>query len=208
MRKAIAVIGEGITEKYYIESLKGLTAFDILPKTLNNRASSLKDLEKVIKSSIKEGYDEVYCLIDMDNKCEGTSKEKYYNLKSRYNNSIFTRKKDGVKCEVHFIETERCTELWFLYHFTKTAITRKFTSYSELQIELRKYRPQYDKTEKYFRSIVDLNKEMTEARKPYGSLENALNNAESSIKSRNLNGRTHTYCEMHLLLNALGIKHK
>lgn len=25
MRKAIAVIGEGITEKYYIESLKGLT---------------------------------------------------------------------------------------------------------------------------------------------------------------------------------------
>ena len=34
MKKTIAVIGEGITEKHYIESLKGLSPFDIKPKEL------------------------------------------------------------------------------------------------------------------------------------------------------------------------------
>ncbi|MCD8165132.1 MAG: RloB family protein [Bacteroides sp.] len=62
MRKAIAVIGEGITEKYYIESLRGLSPFTLLPKELGKKASSLAELENSIKQSIEDGYDQVYCL--------------------------------------------------------------------------------------------------------------------------------------------------
>lgn len=53
LRKAIAVIGEGITEKYYIESLRALAGndFQILPQQLGVKASNLNELEKAIEKS-------------------------------------------------------------------------------------------------------------------------------------------------------------
>ena len=48
MRKTIAVIGEGITEKFYIQSLKGISPFVIMPRELGIKASNLKSLEKNI----------------------------------------------------------------------------------------------------------------------------------------------------------------
>lgn len=68
--KAIAVIGEGITEKYYVESLRAFAGsnFQIVPKQLGIKASSLDELEKAVQNAVEEGYDEVYCLIDMDSK--------------------------------------------------------------------------------------------------------------------------------------------
>ena len=205
MRKTIAVIGEGITEKYYIESLKGLSPFNVLPKELNSKASSLKKLEDVLKKTITDGYDEVYCLIDMDGKKEGKSNTDYLKLKIKYHNNIQTIKKKGIKCKIIFIETERCTELWFLYHFTKSSITREFTSYKEIENELRKYRPKYDKTEKYFRSITSLQKEMTNQTLPHGSLKQAISNSKNSIISKERDNRNFTYSEIHLLMDALGI---
>lgn len=149
MRKAIAVIGEGLTEKYYIESLKGLTPFTLLPRELGKKASSLIALEKNIKDSIKEGYDEVYCLIDMDNKDHGKSKVDYEKLKSTYHDKFHVIKKKGIRCKVVFIETERCLELWFLFHFIKSPITKEFSSYKEIERELQKHKKHYEKTDMY-----------------------------------------------------------
>jgi hypothetical protein len=204
MKRTIAIIGEGITEKYYIESLKGLTPFTVLPQALGRKASSLKELDKAIHDSIQKGFDEVYCLIDMDGKQEGTSKANYNKLKTKYHNRIHGKKKDGIQCKVEFIETERCTELWFLYHFTKTAITREFCNYEELQAELRRYRPQYEKTEKYFRAVSSLHAEMTTKRGSHGSLGNALKNAKDSVATRDRDSRPYTYSEMFRLFEALG----
>ena len=82
-KKAVAVIGEGITEKYYIESLRGLVGrnFQILPQQLGLKASSLVELEKAIMKAVDEGHDEVYCLIDMDSKEAGAGVQKYEKLK-------------------------------------------------------------------------------------------------------------------------------
>lgn len=205
-RKAIAVIGEGMTEKYYIESIKGLTNFQVHPKELNKKASSLSKLEESIKKLIKDGYDEVYCLIDMDGKDSDKTITEYTKLKKNYHDKVHEIKKQGIKCKVIFIETERCTELWFLYHFSKNAITKKFNSYDELEKELRKYLPKYEKKEKYFKSVTNLHNELTKKTKPNGSIIQAINNAESSIKSKNKDGRNYTYSEMHIFMNALGIK--
>lgn len=206
MKKAIAVIGEGITEKYYIESLKGLSSFDIRPQELGKKASSLKQLEKNIQNSIKTGYDEVYCLIDMDGKRDGVNKIDYDLLKNKYHKIIHGNKKQGIQCKVVFIETERCTELWFLYHFSMSAITKEFRSYHELEKELRKYRPQYEKSEKYFKSVADLHKEFTKKREPKGSLEKAIENSKVSIKSKERDNRDYSYSEIHLLFEALKIE--
>jgi len=206
MKKAIAVIGEGITEKYYIESLKGLSPFDIRPQELGKKASSLKKLEKNIQNSIKAGYDEVYCLIDMDGKREGVNKIDYDLLKKKYHGINHGNIKQGIQCKVVFIETERCTELWFLYHFTQSAITKEFRSYHELEKVLHKYRPQYEKTEKYFKSVADLNKEFTKKREPKGSLQKAIDNSKVSIKSKERDNRDYSYSEIHLLFEALKIE--
>ncbi len=206
MKKAIAVIGEGITEKYYIESLKGLSPFDIRPQELGKKASSLKQLEKNIQNSIKAGYDEVYCLIDMDGKRESANKGNYESLKKKYHGLTHGNKRQGVQCKVIFIETDRCTELWFLYHFTQSATTKEFRSYHDLEKELCKYRPRYEKTEKYFKSVVDLHKEFTKKCDPQGSLANAIKNSKDSIKSRQRDNRNYSYSEIHILFDALKIE--
>lgn len=204
MRKTIAIIGEGITEKYYIESLKGLSPFSILPKELGKKASSLSKLAENINESIEKGFDEVYCLIDMDNKTSGISKEQYYKIKNKYHNKIFGKKSKGIQCKVVFIENERCLELWFLFYFLENLITRQFNAYSDLEKELKKFRPLYDKSEKYFKSIVNIHTNF-ETQNPKGSIINACKKAKLSLESRIKENREHTYSEMHLLIEALGI---
>ncbi len=204
-RKAIAVIGEGITEKYYIESLKGLSPFTVLPRSLGTNASNLPKLADAIEASIRDGYDEVFCLIDMDGKRDGENRAAYLRLKAKYHDRVHGNKRKGVQCRVMFVETERCTELWFLYHFTRSAVTREFTSYREVEHELHKYRPQYEKTERYFRSVGSLHRELTADKGGAGSLQQAIRNAESSLASRLHDGRKYTYSEMHWLIEALGI---
>jgi len=93
MRKTIAVIGEGITEKYYIESLKGISEFTPLPMELGKKSSSLPKLEKVIKDSIQKGYDQIFCLIDMDGKQSGKSKADYDVLKRKFQQKTFGNQK-------------------------------------------------------------------------------------------------------------------
>lgn len=204
MKKTIAIIGEGLTEKFYIESLKGISPFVIMPRELGIKASNLKSLEKTILLSIQKGFDEIYCLIDMDGKSSGKMQNEYSVLKEKFHSKIFSKQSKGLKSKVIFIETERCTELWFLYYFTKGAITRKFNSYDELEKELKKYRPNYEKTEKYFKSLKNINKNF-ENDNPKGSIINAFKNSKSSFQSNIRDDRGYTYSEIHLLIEALGI---
>lgn len=204
MRKTIALIGEGIAEKYYIDSLKGISPFVIMPRELGIKASNLKSLNKNICLCIEKGFSEIYCLIDMDGKTSGKTQSEYLTLKKKFHNKIFSKKSKGINSKVVFLETERCTELWFLYYFTKGAITRKFNNYDELEKELKKYRPNYEKSEKYFKSLGNINKNF-ENQNPKGSIINAYKNSESSYKSNTRDNRGYTYSEIHLLIKALGI---
>ncbi len=204
MRKSIAVIGEGITEKYYIESLKGISPFTIMPRELGIKASSLKSLSKNIQLSIDKGFDEIFCLIDMDGKTSGKSQNDYLLLKRKFHNKVFSRKSKGLESKVFFIETERCTELWFLYYFSNGAITKKFNSYKELEKELKKYRPNYEKTEKYFKSLGNVHNDF-ENKKPNGSIIKAYKNSKLSLSSKTNDNREYSYSEMHLLIEGLGI---
>src|SRR5690625_2911490 len=115
MNKSIAVIGEGITEKYFIESLRGKSPFEITPRILDLKASSLRALEGHIQDAIDKGFDELYCLIDMDNKQEGTAKTNYLNLKNKYHDKVHGNKKKGIRCKVVFIESKAGLNYCFYY---------------------------------------------------------------------------------------------
>ena len=90
-KKAVGIIGEGITEKYYIESLRGLVGrnFQILHQQLELKTSSPVELEKTIMKAVDEEHDEVYCLIDMDSKDAGVGAQQYEKLKTKYHECSF-----------------------------------------------------------------------------------------------------------------------
>lgn len=165
--KAIAVIGEGITEKYYVESLRAFAGsnFQIVPKQLGIKASSLDELEKAVQNAVEEGYDEVYCLIDMDSKEKGASVQKYDKLKSKYHGKHIVKKK------------------------------RDF---------LHKFVSDYEKHERYFRSVGNLHKKMLDCG---GDLKKAIRNARKSlIELESTESSDASYSEMCNFFNALEIK--
>lgn len=117
-RNTTIIIGEGPTEFYYLNSLKDefRELQSIKPDTPNN--TSLRELERSIESAIAVGYDRIFCLIDMDTKKkDATSRREYAKFKSKYHGKKVTNQKKGINYEVRFFETDRCTELFFLYYF-------------------------------------------------------------------------------------------
>ena len=187
--KAIAVIGEGITEQYYLLSIKHLTTFQITPK-LPKHSTGEDFVENEISKCIVDGYSTIYCLIDMDNKKSGKEKVKYQKLKAKYHTKVFKNKTIGTESEIIFFENERCLEIWFLFHFKNT--TAEFTSQNDLLKELNKF-CRYEKTEKFFLSISGLNQYFI---KNGGNLDTAKRNAETSLRRMNEHATDYTYSEM------------
>jgi len=190
-RISIAVIGEGITEQYYMLSLKSLVSINIKPG-IPKHSEGAKYLGDLIEKSIKEYAPIILCLIDMDNKADNKKKAEYEKLKARYHSKEFGRKKAGLTSKVLFFETERCLELWFLYHFEYT--TSKFNSYSDLERSLKRFIPEYEKTEKFFLRSKGLHQYITN--KLNGDFELAKRNAHKSLTSKEEDSRPHTYSEL------------
>lgn len=180
--KTIAVIGEGITEKYYLNSLSDSIVANIVPKLPKH--TSILQLEKTIDNCIDLGYDNVYVLIDMDNKKEGKNKENYYRFKNKFH------KKIKKQCYIEFFENERCLEIWFLYHFRNT--TKEYRHSDDIVNEL-KVICGYDKNESFFRSSQGLHNFLCTNG---GDFEQAKENARLSMISKQEQGREYTYSEM------------
>jgi len=199
-KESIAVIGEGITEYYFFNSVKDEYRQLNLKPTYPKHASSLKDLEKEVGKAIDMEYSRIFCVIDMDNKKDGKERQAYENLKRRLQGS-HTVRRTGYKYEIQFIETERCTELFFLFYFAYTS--KCFSNQTELLDEV-KGRCFYEKSEKFFRSHA-LHQYFQQNG---GDFMQALRNAAQSMKEKEETDRDYTYSQMAELFDALGIKAK
>lgn len=167
--KSIAIVGEGLTEWEYFDSLRisEKYRFTIKPDLPGN--TDIKSMaDKALKLLIK-GYDYVYCLIDMD-RIESNPAEK-----TNYENVINDEKYQGIS----WIHTYPCTEFWFLLHFLKLGEVRRYKNCDEVLKELREYMPGYDKTKKYFKGHNLYNLLNSEGRK-----EKAIENAKKLEKLR------------------------
>lgn len=191
---AIMILGEGPTESFYMNSLR-----DYYPAQLKSiepkipKHSNLTELEKKIEEGISKGYSKIFCMIDMDNKKKGKEKNDYLELKRKYENPI-VKNNEGINCEVKFFETERCTELFFLYYFKYT--TKEYLTSNEVVNELEK-KCGYQKNLKFFRK--GLHKIFKEKG---GTLRTAITNANNSCKDK---VRGYTYSELGSMLQALSI---
>ncbi len=188
LKDSILVLGEGPTEVCYLLSLKDAypQLQNIFPRHPSN--TSVKDLAKRIKMGIEEGYSKIYCLIDMDNKTDGTCRTQYQKLKQQYA-KIISKPKKGIYCEVRFFETHRCIEQFFLFYFGYSI--KEYCDSDAVKNELNKVCG-YENTIKFFNS---------HPLHPYfeaqgGSLDNAICNAERSINTMNIEERCYSYSQM------------
>lgn len=195
LKHSVLILGEGPTEFYYFNSLrdvvKGLTIKPDYPKH-----TSMKELEEKIDDGIKDGYDRIFCVIDMDTKNEEPERSQYVRLKKKYAKPI-SKPKKGIYCEVHFFETHRCTELFFLYYYRYTA--RAYNDQQELLLDLNKLCG-YEKTIYFFKKSKGLH---TYFEKKGGNLDTAIRNAKYSIDEKKADGRNYTYSELGRMINEL-----
>ena len=199
-RNTTIIIGEGPTEFYYLNSLKD--EFRILQhiKPDSPKNMSLRELQRSIESSIQMGYSQVFCLIDMDTKKkDAKSMAEYQRLKKKYHNAHIVKKRSGIDCQIRFYETERCTELFFIYYFKYT--TQKFQTSDDVETLLNKICG-YDKTLKFFRGHP-LHQFFE---KQGGNFVNAIANANRSLFDVRNGNRDYTYSEIGSMFNDLGIE--
>lgn len=199
-RNTTIIIGEGPTEFYYLNSLKD--EFRILQhiKPDSPKNTSLRELQRSIESSIQMGYSQVFCLIDMDTKKkDANSMAEYQRLKKKYHNAHIVKKRSGIDCQIRFYETERCTELFFIYYFKYT--TQKFQTSDDVETLLNKICG-YDKTLKFFRGHP-LHQFFE---KQGGNFVNAIANANRSLFDVRNGNRDYTYSEIGSMFNDLGIE--
>lgn len=199
-RNTTIIIGEGPTEFYYLNSLKD--EFRILQhiKPDSPKNTSLRELQRSIESSIQMGYSQVFCLIDMDTKKkDAKSMAEYQRLKKKYHNAHIVKKRSGIDCQIRFYETERRTELFFIYYFKYT--TQKFQTSEDVEVLLNKICG-YDKTLKFFRGHP-LHQFFE---KQGGNFVNAIANANRSLVDVRNGNRDYTYSEIGSMFNDLGIE--
>ncbi len=199
LKDAITIIGEGITEFYYFNSVKDEYKQLNLKPSYPKHSTSLIDLEYEIEKAVDREYSKIFCVIDMDNKKDGAEKKAYEDLKQRFEGKHFI-KRTNFNYEIRFIETERCTELFFLFYFAYTS--KLFYSQSDLLKELNKY-CRYEKNESFFKTH-SLHQYF---QKQGGDFMAALGNAAKSMKEKEA-GRDYTYSQMKELFDALHISHR
>lgn len=182
-KHAVAIVGEGITERIYFTQLRQFErlGFELKPSLPKN--SSNKEIVKKANELLNEGFDHVFCLFDLDEiNRDATIKKQYSKLKT-----------DNNEDRITFIENNPCMEFWFLLHHLRT--NRKFDNYGQLERLLKKHIPDYKKTERYLttKNIYTHLKE-TQA--------TAIENAGHSIKHAT---PTSSKSEVHLILDYLNV---
>lgn len=192
IRKTALVLGEGVTEYYYFKSLcdlyKNLTIKPDYPKHTN-----LKELEAKIEEGVAMGYDYIFCVIDMDTKDRDPERGQYEKLKKKYGKPVIKRGK-GIRCDVEFFETHRCTELFFLYYFRYTS--RVYAEQESLIADLNKS-VEYRKNREFFSKVRGLHSYFE---RNGGSLVKAVRNSSRSMQERLKTGREYTFSELGRLI--------
>ncbi len=196
LRNRAIIIGEGITEFYYFQSLRDVYK-QVVFKPDYPKNTSIKELGKKIREAKKEGYTHIFCIIDMDTKNKESERAQYKKLKAKFAKPI-NKPKKGISCKVEFFETHLCTEMFFRYYFGYTSCS--YENQESLIKDLNKC-VKYEKTIEFFRKSKGLHSYFE---RNGGSLKKAIANAEKSMKEKEKNDRDYTYSELGQLMKALG----
>lgn len=137
LKPRYAVLGDGITEQWYLYHLKDWKAYKYKISPSLFADVGIEKAEGIIDGLLAEGYDQVTFLTDYDTIVSQGKKEAFEKFVKEY----------GSKNEVLICETMPAIELWFLLHFTYT--TREFPDCAQVERELKRYLPEYEKRKSF-----------------------------------------------------------
>ena len=162
VKKSIAIIGEGETEWWYFETLRVACRYKFKVAPDFPQHSDIPHMAKLAEDYVKRETDYVVCLVDMDRLLRVPAEmATYQKLKKKSSRNVI------------WIETNPCTEFWFLLHFLPQLSMKHYDSCEDVLPDLQHYMPDYEKTARYFRKN-NLYNYLTE----HGDLQRAIGYAE------------------------------
>jgi len=180
-----AVLGEGITEQWYLNHLKKHNGyrFSIRPSLFAD--IGIEKAEGIIDELLSGGCDQVTFLTDYDIIVNQGKKGEFEKLVNKYKN---------IK-EVLICDSMPSIEYWFLLHFAYT--TKEFVSCDEIVKDLKNYIPDYSKKKSYLEKDKWFNQLIKN-----NSLNKAIFNATKGLKQyKNSNTGEHfPFSKMHLAI--------
>ena len=144
-----AFVVDGETEVWYLNMLKRnekKLRVKIKPEIPNKK--SVEEQYNLVRDLANKEYEKVFWIIDLDTvvkeaKEAGKGKKSPFRTFAEYREKLITN-----FCHVVVIVNNPCLEFWFLLHFERT--TKYYPAYAELEIQLKKYILNFEKTQRFF----------------------------------------------------------
>ncbi len=188
VKKSIAIIGEGETEWWYFDTLRIACRYKFKVAPDFPQHSDIPHMAKLAEEYVKRDTDYVVCLVDMDRL-----------LRVPAEMTTYQQLKKESSRNVMWIETNPCTEFWFLLHFLPQLSTKHYETYEDVLPDLQHYMPGYEKTVRYFKKN-NLYKYLTE----HGDLERAISYAEELSRLSEVSPEDKmAYSQMHLVFELI-----
>ena len=188
VKKSIAIIGEGETEWWYFDTLRIACRYKFKLAPDFPQHSDIPHMAKLAEEYVKRDTDYVVCLVDMDRL-----------LRVPAEMTTYQQLKKNSPSNVIWVETNPCTEFWFLLHFLPQISTKHYETYEDVLPDLQHYMPGYEKTARYFKKN-NLYKYLTE----HGDLERAIDNARELTRlSEASTEDKRAYSQMHLVFELI-----
>ena len=188
VKKSIAIIGEGETEWWYFDTLRIACRYKFKVAPDFPQHSDIPHMAKLAEEYVKRDTDYVVCLVDMDRL-----------LRVPAEMDVYQRMKQKSPSNVIWIETNPCTEFWFLLHFLPQLTSKHYETYEDVLPDLQHYMPGYEKTARYFKKN-NLYKYLTEN----GDLQRAISYAEELTRLSEASPEDRiAYSQMHLVFKLI-----
>ncbi len=142
LKKRYAVLGDGITEQWYLKHLKDLKHYKYKVNPSLFTDIGIEKAGGIIDGLLKEGYDQVTYLTDYDTIISQGKQQQFEKFVGRY----------AKRPKVLICETMPAIELWFLLHFTYT--TREFPECAQVERDLKRFLPDYEKHKSFLEKQV------------------------------------------------------
>jgi hypothetical protein len=167
LRRKYAVLGDGLTEQFYLKYLKEIKGYGYSVSPTLFRNIEIKEASRIIDRLLKEGHNGIVYLTDFDTIVNQRRLQDFNNLKALYNKNP----------EVLISETMPSVELWFLLHYQYT--TQSFQNATEALNALKKHMPRFEKRKVWLEKSQWVNELCAD-----NKMEVAIENAKSLDKAR------------------------
>lgn len=152
-KRVILIYCDGITEKYYLHSLKAdkyhWLTIEIKPGlgASDNFETVFNEIEQLLATDDVGQYQRIFYLKDMDTVFNQGKILKFQALVDKL------KRKKHAKNRLYVIGSRPCIEFWFLLHYDGN--DRLLNNYEEAKKELCRYLNDYSKEKKYSEAIYN-----------------------------------------------------